>query len=46
MTKLRHANKLYNEKITQEKREQRAKEKEERDWVKAEKAKEAAERKA
>jgi hypothetical protein len=46
MTKLRHANKLYNEKITQEKRKRRVKEKEERDRVRAEKAKEAAERKA
>jgi hypothetical protein len=46
MAKLRHANKLYNKKITQEKRKRRAKEKEERDWVRAEKAKEAAERKA
>ncbi|RYN16665.1 hypothetical protein AA0119_g13177 [Alternaria tenuissima] len=46
MAKLRHANKLYNEKIALERREQRAREKEERDRVKAEKAKEAAERKA
>ncbi|KAF1934440.1 uncharacterized protein M421DRAFT_51205, partial [Didymella exigua CBS 183.55] len=42
MAKLRHANKLYNEKIAQERREQRAKEKEERE----QKAEEAAERKA
>ena len=46
MVKLRHANKLYNEKIAQERREQRAKEKAERDQVRAEKAKEAAKRKA
>jgi hypothetical protein len=46
MVKLRHANKLYNKKIAQEKREQRAREKEERDQVKAKKAEEAAERKA
>jgi hypothetical protein len=46
MTKLRHANKLYNEKIAQERREQRAREKEERERVRAEKAEEAAERKA
>ena len=31
MKKLRHANKLYNEKITQERRKQRVREKEERD---------------
>jgi hypothetical protein len=46
MAKLRHANKLYNEKIAQEKREQRVREKEERERVRAEKAKEAAKRKA
>jgi hypothetical protein len=46
MTKLRHANKLYNKKIAQEKREQRVREKEERECVRAEKAKEVAERKA
>ena len=37
---------LYNEKIAQERREQRAREKEERERVKAEKAEEAAKRKA
>jgi hypothetical protein len=46
MAKLRHTNKLYNETIAQEKREQRVREKEERERVRAEKAKEAAERKA
>ena len=46
MAKLRRANKLYNKKIAQEKREQRVGEKEERERVRAEKAKEAAERKA
>ena len=46
MGKLRRANKLYNEKIAQERREQQAREKEERDELKAKKAKEAAERKA
>jgi hypothetical protein len=46
MAELRRANKLYNEKIAQERREQRAREKEERERVRAEKAKEAAERKA
>jgi hypothetical protein len=46
MTELRRANKLYNEKIAQEKREQRVREKEERERVRAEKAKEAAKRKA
>jgi hypothetical protein len=46
VAKLRHANKLYNEKIAQEKREQRVTEKEERERVRAEKAKEAAKRKA
>ena len=46
MTELRRANKLYNEKIAQEKREQRVREKEERERVRAKKAKEAAKRKA
>ena len=46
MAKLRQANKLYNKKIAQERRKQRAWEKEERDRVRAEKAEEAAERKA
>jgi hypothetical protein len=46
MTELRRANKLYNEKIAQEKREQRVREKEEREQIRAEKAKKAAERKA
>ena len=40
------ANKLYQEKIAQEKRKQRVREKEERERVKAKKAEEAAERKA
>ena len=43
---LAKANKLYDEKIAQERRDARAREKEERDWLKAEKAKEVAERKA
>jgi hypothetical protein len=46
MKELAKANKLYNEKIAQEKRDARAREKEERDQLKAEKAKEVAERKA
>lgn len=46
MAELRHANKLYKERIAQEKRKQRAREKEERDRVKAKKAEEVAERKA
>jgi hypothetical protein len=46
MKELARANKLYNEKIAQEKRDARAREKEERDQLKAEKAKEVAERKA
>ena len=46
MSKLRQSNKLYNEKIAEERREQRAREKEERERVRAKKAKEAAERKA
>ena len=46
MKDLSKANKLYNEKIAQEKRDARAREKEERDQLKAEKAKEVAERKA
>jgi hypothetical protein len=46
MTELRRANKLYNEKIAQEKREQQVREKEEREQLRAGKAKEAAERKA
>ena len=46
MKELAAANKLYKEKIAQEKREQRARKKEERDQVKAKKAEEAAERKA
>jgi hypothetical protein len=46
MAKLSHANKLYNEKIAQGRREQRAREKEERERVRAEKAEEAAKRKA
>ncbi|KAF1924411.1 uncharacterized protein M421DRAFT_8721 [Didymella exigua CBS 183.55] len=46
MTKLRNSNKLYNEKIAQERRERQAWEKEERERVRAEKAEEAAERKA
>jgi len=46
MKELAKANKLYNEKIAQEKRDARAREKEERDWLKAKKAKEVAERKA
>jgi hypothetical protein len=45
MAELRRSNKLYKEKIAQEKREQRVREKEERDQLKAEKAAEAAERK-
>ena len=43
---LAEANKLYNEKVLQEKRNARAKEKVERDQLKAEKAKEVAQRKA
>jgi hypothetical protein len=43
---LAKTNKLYNEKIAQEKRDARAWEKEERDRLKVEKAKEVAERKA
>lgn len=46
MKELAAANKLYKERIAQEKREQRAREKEERDQVKAQKAAEVAERKA
>ncbi|KAF1922585.1 uncharacterized protein M421DRAFT_426783, partial [Didymella exigua CBS 183.55] len=44
--KVRQANKLYNERIAQERREQRAREKDECEQVGAKKAKEAAERKA
>ncbi|KAF1361280.1 hypothetical protein EJ07DRAFT_78729, partial [Lizonia empirigonia] len=46
MKELAKANKLYNEKIAQEKRNARAREKVEREQLKAEKAKEVAERKA
>ncbi|KAJ8112467.1 hypothetical protein OPT61_g5173 [Boeremia exigua] len=46
MAELRRANKLYKERVAQEKREQRAREKEERDQVNAKKAEEVAERKA
>ncbi|KAF1354169.1 hypothetical protein EJ07DRAFT_134324 [Lizonia empirigonia] len=46
MKELAKANKLYNEKIAQEKRDARAREKVEREQLKAEKAKEVAERKA
>jgi hypothetical protein len=46
MKELAEANKLYNEKVLQEKRAARAKEKEERDRLAAVKAKEVAERKA
>jgi hypothetical protein len=46
LKELAKANKLYNEKIAQEKRETRVREKEERDRLKAEKVKEVAERKA
>ena len=46
MKELAKANKLYKEKIAQEKRDARAREKEERDRRKAEKAEEVAERKA
>ena len=46
MAEQRHANKLYKERIAQEKREQRVREKEERDQLKAKKAEEVAERKA
>jgi len=46
MKEFTKASKLYNEKLAQEKRDARAREKEERDWLKAEKAKEVAERKA
>lgn len=46
MKELRAANKLYKEKIAQERREQRAREKAERDRLKAVKAQEVAERKA
>jgi hypothetical protein len=43
---LAKANKLYNEKVARQKRDARAREKEERDRLKAKKAKEVAERKA
>ena len=46
MAKLRQANKLYDEKITQKRRDQRAREKEERERLRAKKAEEVAERKA
>lgn len=46
MKELGQANMLCKEKISYEKRDARAREKEERDWLKAEKAKEVAERKA
>jgi hypothetical protein len=46
MAELWRANELYNENIAQEKREQRAREMEECDRVRAEKAEEAAKRKA
>ncbi|KAJ8119122.1 hypothetical protein OPT61_g4 [Boeremia exigua] len=46
MAELRRANKLYKERVAQERREQQAREKEERDQVKAKKAEEVAERKA
>jgi hypothetical protein len=46
IAELRRANKLYKENIAQEKREQRAREKEERDQLKAKKATEEAKRKA
>ena len=46
MKELAKANKLYNEKLLQEKRDARAKEKEECDRLQAEKAKQVAECKA